>query len=134
MSRALFVLLLLLLPAGCGGGSPNSLSSSAPTALSITIWPKGTPDKSISYTLNCPEGTGSLPKARAACSKLKQLGAAAFKPVPNGTACTEIYGGPQTAIAGGRLAGKSIKAGFQRPNGCESARWDRLGFLFLINS
>ena len=132
MSRALFVLLLLLLPAGCGGGSSNSLSSSAPTALSITIWPKGTPDKSISYTLNCPEGTGSLPKARAACSKLKQLGASAFKPVPKGAACTEIYGGPQTAIVSGRLAGRSIKAGFQRTNGCEIARWSRLAFLFPL--
>ena len=127
MSRALLVLLLLLVSAGCGGGSS---SSGVSTDLSITVWLQGTAGTSNTYTLNCPQGTGTLPEARAACSKLKQIAASAFAPVPTGTACTEVYGGPQTARVSGQLAGKSIEADFSRNNGCEIARWGRLAFLF----
>lgn len=127
MSRAL-VILLLLVPAGCGGGSGASAD------LRITVWPQGKAGTSINHTLSCPQGTGSLPGARAACSKLQRVDASVFAPVPVGTACTEIYGGPQTARISGRLAGKSIKADFERTNGCEIARWERLAFLFPSGS
>ncbi len=119
-------MLLLLVPAGCGGSS----DSGAVTDLRITVWPQGKTGVSISRTLNCPQGTGSLPKARAACSKLQRIEAAAFAPVPTGTVCSEIYGGPQTARVSGRLAGQPIEADFKRTNGCEIARWGRLAFLF----
>jgi hypothetical protein len=137
MSKALVpFLLLLLLPAGCGGGS--SSGSDGSTQLHITVWPHGKSGTSSSYTLNCPEGTGTLPDARAACSKLKRVDAAVFAPVPSGTACTEIYGGPQTALVVGRLAGKPLRAAlraeFSRTNGCEMARWGRLVFLFPVGS
>jgi hypothetical protein len=121
MTRAL-VLLLLLVTAGCGGSSGSGASSD----LQITVWPRGKAGASSSYTLNCPAGTGTLPKARAACSKLRQAGASAFAPVPLGTACTEIYGGPQIAL----VSGKPISSDFSRTNGCEIARWERLAFLF----
>ncbi|MHB8060710.1 MAG: SSI family serine proteinase inhibitor [Gaiellaceae bacterium] len=125
------LLLLLLLAAGCGGSASGS---SGPTALRITIWPKGKTGSSFTYTLKCPQGTGTLPNARAACSKLRQVSAKTFAPVPTGTACTEIYGGPQTATVSGRLAGNSISADFNRTNGCEIARWERLAFLFPLES
>ena len=130
MSRALLVLLLLLVSAGCGGGS----SSSAATDLHITVWPQGKAGTSISHTLNCPQGKGTLPEASAACAKLRRVDTSAFAPVPAGTACTEIYGGPQTARVSGRLAGKSIEADFEHSNGCEIARWGRLAFLFTTGS
>jgi hypothetical protein len=132
MSRALVMplLLLLLVPAGCGGSS----GSSAPTNLRITVWPQGKTGSSSTYTLKCPQGTGTLPKARAACSKLRQVSAKAFAPVPAGTACTEIYGSPETAEVGGRLAGKPVTAEFERTNGCEIARWGLLAFLFPLES
>jgi hypothetical protein len=130
MSRALVLLLLLLLPAGCGGSS----NSSAATDLRITVWPQGKAGASISYTLGCPGGTGTLPGARAACSKLQRIGASAFAPVPPGTACTEIYGGPQVARVGGRLAGRSISADFSRSDGCQIERWGRVAFLFQTGS
>ena len=146
MSRALLILLLLLVTAGCGGGSS---SSSASADLRITVWPQGktgasttytlqerstSPGASTTYTLTCPKGTGTLPEARAACSKLQRVGASAFAPVPPGTACTEIYGGPQTARVRGRLAGKAIGAVFSQSDGCQSARWSRLEFLFPTGS
>jgi hypothetical protein len=129
MSRIFITLLVLASLAGCGGGSANSSASSK---LRITIWPQGKASRSVTYSLNCPQATGTLPTAHSACSKLRRLGTRAFAPVPPNTACTEIYGGPQVARVSGRLAGKSIKADFKRTNGCEIARWSRLAFLFQI--
>ena len=128
MRRALgiLLLLLLLLAAGCGGSSSGS---SGPTNLRITVWPHGKGGRSVTYTLRCPKGTGTLPKARTACSKLRQVSVKAFAPVPAGTACTEIYGGAQIAHVSGRFAGKTIDADFSLTNGCETARWNRLAFL-----
>jgi hypothetical protein len=123
---AILLLLLLLLAAGCGGSSSGS---SGPTNLRITIWPHGKSGRSVTYTLTCPQGKGTLPRADAACPKLRQVSVKAFAPVPPGTACTEIYGGPQIARVNGRFAGKSINADFNRTNGCEIARWSRLAFL-----
>jgi hypothetical protein len=45
-------------------------------------------------------------------------------------ACTAIYGGPQRARVTGRLRGYPVRATFNRTNGCEIARWDRVRFLF----
>lgn len=129
MSRIFVTLLVLVSLAGCGG---NTTSSSASTKLRVTIWPQGENNRKVTYTLACPQATGTLPAARSACSKLRRLGTRAFAPVPANTACTEIYGGPQIARVSGRLAGKSIKANFKRTNGCEIARWSRLAFLFQI--
>jgi hypothetical protein len=47
-----------------------------------------------------------------------------FAPVPAGTMCTEIYGGPQTATVTGRFRGEPVSAGFSRTDGCQVARWD----------
>jgi len=126
MSRVLLILVLLAL-AGCGGGDsrPN-----ATTSLRITVWPQGKAGDSIGRTLNCPRGGGGLSGADTTCSKLQQVGISAFAPVPPSTPCTEIYGGPQVAQVRGQLAGKPIRAQFERTNGCEIARWERLAFLF----
>ncbi len=129
--RILVTLLVLVPLAGCGG---NSSSPSGSTSLRITVWPQGQTGSSFSYTLKCPRGTGTLPGAGAACSKLEQVSAKTFAPVRAGTACTEIYGGPQAAVVGGRLAGTPFAAKFTRTNGCEIERWNRLAFLFPLGS
>ena len=131
MSRIFVTLLVLVLLAGCGGGSTGS---SASAKLSVTVWPQGVSSGSVTYTLACPRAMGTLPAARSACSKLRRIGVTAFAPVPANTACTEIYGGPQIARATGRLAGQSIRADFNRTNGCEIARWELLVFLFPLES
>ena len=46
-----------------------------------------------------------------------------FEPVPGDTACTEQYGGPETATVTGTLRGETIDANFSRVNGCEISRW-----------
>jgi hypothetical protein len=53
-------------------------------------------------------------------------GTALFAPVPKNVACTEIYGGPQTARVIGAVKGNRVWASLSRTNGCEISRWDRL--------
>jgi hypothetical protein len=129
MLRFTLALALTLFVLGCGSGASVSKKPSRFTAqLRVTIWSHGKPGASVGYTLSCPSGRGTLPAARSACSKLSRLGASAFAPVPAGTACTEIYGGPQTAVRG-RLDGETIDASFSRNDGCEIERWTRVSFL-----
>jgi hypothetical protein len=45
-------------------------------------------------------------------------------------ACTEIYGGPQVARVRGYCRGAQVRATFNRTNGCQIARWNRVAFLF----
>ena len=47
----------------------------------------------------------------------------AFEPTPGNVACTQQYGGPQTATVEGTLRGDPVSAEFSRVNGCEIARW-----------
>jgi hypothetical protein len=53
-----------------------------------------------------------------------------FAPVPKDTACTQVYGGPQEADVTGTYRGRPVNAHFDRGNGCEIARWDKVAFLF----
>ena len=102
----------------------------ATTSLHITVWPNGAAaaTKRV-YTLRCAPAAGTLPRRAAACRRLTEL-KAPFAPVPAGIACTQIYGGPQEALVPGRFRGHSIRARFNRTDGCEIARWKRVGFLF----
>jgi hypothetical protein len=55
--------------------------------------------------------------------------AEAFEPTPRGTACTQQFGGPETATVTGTFAGKRVDAEFSRANGCEIARWEQASAL-----
>jgi Subtilisin inhibitor-like len=82
------------------------------------------------FTLRCDPAGGTVAHPPEACRRLARLGRAAFRPVPTGLLCTQIYGGPQEAIVTGTVAGGRVWATFRRRDGCEIARWSRLGFLF----
>ena len=103
----------------------------AATSLNITVWPDGMGPEAAkkTYTLKCAPVGGTLPKRAAACAKLMRV-ERPFAPVPRGMACTMIYGGPQVALVTGRFRGKQIRATFSRKDGCQLARWNRVGFLF----
>jgi hypothetical protein len=102
----------------------------ASTSLNVTVWPNGrghAPKRT--YTLACAPVAGTLPHRAAACRQLARL-KAPFAPTPRGTVCTEIYGGPQEALVGGRFRGALVRAHFSRRDGCEIDRWNRFAFLF----
>ncbi len=106
-----------------------SASSAAPgpTRLGITVWPEGRQAaESHRDTLSCAPARGTVPHPLRACSLLQRLGAAAFAPTPPGTACTEIYGGPDEAHVVGRVRGRRVDAHLRLVNGCEIARWNRV--------
>ena len=102
----------------------------AATSLHITVWPngEGNPGKRV-YTLRCAPVGGTLPHPASACTKLMRV-QRPFAPVPKNTACTQIYGGPQEALVTGRFRGRPVRARFNRKDGCEIARWNRVRFLF----
>jgi hypothetical protein len=89
------------------------------TVLAITIWPAGPGGKAEHRVVRCP--------GPAYCAKLTR---AAFAPVPGDVVCAQIYGGPQQALVTGSLGGRKVWARFRRTDGCQTARWDRLAFLF----
>jgi subtilisin inhibitor-like len=80
-------------------------------------------------TLQCNPPGGTVPRPVNACRRLEALGRAAFAPTPRDMACSQIYGGPQTALVTGLLDDARIWARVTRRDGCEIARWNRIAFL-----
>ena len=46
-----------------------------------------------------------------------------------GRACTQIYGGPETAVVTGTIDGETVERRFTRTNGCELADYKRAAGL-----
>lgn len=106
-------------PAGPGAGNAE---------LAITVKPSDT-EPSLNYTLVCQGGVPSAeskhPAAQAACSALKE-NPSILSPSTKNTAqaCTEQYGGPQTATVTGIVDETPVDATFARTNGCEISAWN----------
>jgi hypothetical protein len=82
-----------------------------------------------SYTLAClGSASGDHPDAMAACAHLAGL-ADPFAPIPGDVACTEQYGGPQTAHVTGLGGGEPVDLELSRVDGCRISQWDGLGPL-----
>ncbi len=128
---------LLLLPAAlllaaatlaaCGGDDTNSGTTTEPTtSLTVTL-DQGAGSDLTTWTLTCNPTGGDHPQAQDACDWLAtaaSLDPNPLEPVPADVACTEIYGGDQTATVEGTLDGEPVAIEFDRTNGCEIARWD----------
>ena len=134
MRRAVLAGALLL--AACGGSSaPAQGPDEAPsTALTIEVWPQGKSKTAAARvrTLRCDPTGGTLPHPHRACRRLAAL-RAPFREVPRDVACAEIYGGPAVARVLGRSGGQRVATSFERTDGCEIARWERVGFLFAAS-
>ena len=109
----------ILLPVSTATTVDVAVLASFTAVLAVTLWPAGPGGKEVHRVVRCP--------GHAYCAKLTR---AAFAPVPRDTMCTQIYDGPQQALVTGTLQGRKVWARFKRTNGCETARWDRLAFLF----
>ena len=145
------VALAALLLAGCAslepGGSPDDPvtsddspgSSPSPTqeppaepvTADLTIVVDATGEGATqTFTLTCEPAGGDHPDPAAACAALARAGVDAFAPTPRGVACTEQWGGPQVATVQGTVDGEQISVRFDRTNGCQISRWDRLAPVF----
>ena len=129
--RAAVFALAALAATGCMGRSSTGSGSgqaSPATRLEISVSIRGSEAPTKVWTLNCPAG-GTLPHAARACRKLDNV-RDPFAKIPENTACTQIYGGPEVAEVRGVYRGHRVNAHFGRGNGCEIERWNRVRFLF----
>lgn len=115
--------------------APVATTTDAPsgTALTIIVDPGSGADL-LEYSLTCGPTGGDHPDPDAACSALANAASAEpspLDPVPADVACTEIYGGDQTAVVEGTIDGEPVRAELSRTNGCEIARWDALVALLV---
>jgi subtilisin inhibitor-like len=123
-------------PAGSGqapvspGGTaePRTDEPAAPDELEVRL-DRGDGSPVELYRLTCTEPvSGEHPDAAAACAHLGGLDDP-FAPIPDDVACTEQYGGPQTAHVTGRWRGRPVDLALSRVDGCRIAQWDSLGPL-----
>ena len=79
-----------------------------------------------SWRLTCA-GTadGTHPDAEATCAHLAGLDDP-FAPLPDDVACTEQYGGPQSAHVAGIWGGDPVDLEVTRVDGCRISQWDSL--------
>jgi Subtilisin inhibitor-like len=121
--------LAVLAATGCTSRAGSDGADNGPTAdLQISISIRGSEAPTKLWTLRCPPG-GTLPEAAIACHRLGEV-EDPFAPVPKGTACTQIYGGPEIADVSGTFNGARVDTQFSRGNGCDIERWNKVGFLF----
>lgn len=126
MRRALPLIVCALVLAACGGSDDGAADAGGPTALEITLWPAGEGQgAAITATLACDPPSGDLPDPTAACAALAAE-ADALEPVPPGTACTMLYGGPEQARITGTVDGAEVDVRLSRVDGCQIDRWERL--------
>lgn len=121
---------LLFLAAAC---SDSGEAKDVTIRLRIAVWPSGTgPNKPARrFRLQCNPLGGNLPHGDRACYFLAVM-PRPFAPVPPDTACAQVYGGPQVARVQGRLRGRAVDATLRRTDACETARWERVSFLFPV--
>jgi hypothetical protein len=74
--------------------------------------------------LNCAKPTDS-----PACGAAAGVSAADLAPAKSDIACTQLYGGPETATIKGTLRGDPVNASFSRTDGCQISRWKRVEAL-----
>ncbi|MER6272039.1 SSI family serine proteinase inhibitor [Streptomyces sp900105755] len=112
------------------GSVPALPASAAATGDHLTVTVRHAGDgRDGTYELSCHPGAGSHPDVAGACRVLDRntrWGRDTFAPVAPGTACTMLYGGPATARVTGTWAGRPVDATYDRSNGCEIGRWDRM--------
>ncbi|WP_426005838.1 SSI family serine proteinase inhibitor [Paenarthrobacter sp. NyZ202] len=106
---------------------PNPVPGQGNAELSITVLdsPEAAPRN---YTLVCQGGTPAAesnhPTAAAACAALEDNPGLLVPPTPTDQACTQQFGGPQTATVTGAVDGTEVTARFSRTDGCQIALWD----------
>ncbi len=129
--------ILAMSVAGCAstgstGTAPSSPASGGSGTTSLTVTAQASADAPAdAWTLTCEPAGGTHPDPDAACAALAAA-ADPFAPVPPTVACTEIYGGDQTASIQGNYNGQAVSADYSRSNGCEIARWDAIAPVLVI--
>jgi subtilisin inhibitor-like len=128
---SLFAALTLL--SACGSGMSGDAGSGArpETELRVQYRPQGGQSGGSTATLTCGPVSGTHPRPAAACAALASE-PDALEPTRGSVACAQIYGGPDTAVVEGTFRGRAVQARFNRTNGCEIDRWDRVAAVLEL--
>lgn len=130
-ARSALVAAVALLGTACAANGPGP-GPGVDADLSVVIQdPHGT---SASYTIRCAGNDGSSVEGSAAIDARDACRALARPAVQNRLirgpsserACTQVYGGPQTAMLSGTLEGQAVNAVVTRDDGCGIGDWDNL--------
>ena len=114
-----FLPLALICAALAACGSEQSAGSGDFARLAVRVDDDGNgPHQARTAQLDCASSAQS-----ATCATISKLKPSELAATPADTACTQIYGGPETASIRGTLNGQQIDAAFKRTDGCEIARW-----------
>jgi hypothetical protein len=125
---------LALALAGCGGQNTPAAAPTTPasgTSLTVTAWPNGTADESLTWTLTCHPTGGSHPDPETACAVLDAV-ELPFRTVIERAGCEEIRGGDEVVRVEGTLRGKPVDATFRRTDLCAMDAWDRVEGIFPL--
>jgi hypothetical protein len=125
--RILVCCVLSLALASCGEDEREAAAPDGePVAqLVVTVDPDGRgPEPPKETRLSC-----STPRESTVCADASALEPSDVEPVDAATACTQLFGGPETALLHGRVRGRAVDARFSRSNGCEIERWDNVAEL-----
>jgi hypothetical protein len=126
LPRAFGLVLLLAMVAGCGSGGASVGTPTPSGQDDLVIVAHTDQAAAVTWQLTCNPPQGSHPDPATACRVLTEHGDKSLPAVPGNTACTEIYGGPETATITGTWRGRPVNSSFARNNGCEIARWTAL--------
>jgi hypothetical protein len=132
--RSVLALVALATLSACGSSKYDSGAGPAPSGADITLSVVVTTDAGAdpaTYDLRCGPSGGNHPQPEQSCAALQKAGRDVLEPVAGDRACTQIYGGPQTAAVRGSWEGVRVDASFDRTNGCEIDRWEQLGTTFF---
>ncbi len=112
MRFSVALVLCAALIAGCGeDDEPAATPAGSVADLTVEVEPGG---KTATVSCDAPED----------CPEIDALDPKVFEPTPGNVACTQQYGGPETATVKGTFKGEQVDANFSRENGCEIARWE----------
>ena len=112
-----------LAASGCGdsddAGSGDAFAE-GDSSLTVTLDPDGPGGEDESTEdVSCEDGSDDAP-----CQAVAGIDVDALGPVSPNTACTEIFGGPDTASIEGTIEGEEVDVDLTRANGCEIERFD----------
>jgi hypothetical protein len=120
--RIIVALATLALLAGCGEDEPAAAPTPGAAALA-----------ELTVTVDADGNGGTKPRTAdvrcetqgdsQTCRAVADMTAETFAPTRGDVACTQQYGGPETATVAGTLRREPIDARFSRENGCEISRW-----------
>ena len=128
------LLAALAVTTACASADPGTeAGGAAPRQNELTIRADaGDGSPAQSWTLACDGAAeGTHPDPAAACTHLQRMDHP-FAPLPSDVACTEQFGGPQTAHVTGVWKGDPVDLQLSRTDGCRIGQWNALGPLLPI--